>query len=165
MVTAWLPEDERWMQRALGLAHQAAAAGEVPVGAVLIRDGVVLGEGRNTPISAHDPTAHAEIVALRAAAAAVANYRLPGSTLYATLEPCPMCAGALVHARVGRVVYAAADPRTGAAGSVFDLLRSPQLNHRCQVSGGLYAESASELLSSFFALRRERWPTPLARVD
>lgn len=151
----WSDEDRRWMQRALELARAAEAAGEVPVGAVLVRDGVLLGEAGNAPIGCHDPSAHAEIRALRAAGRAAGNYRLPGSTLYVTLEPCPMCAGALVHARVGRVVYAAPDPRTGAAGSVYDLLRDPRLNHRCQVDAGLAAEDSADLLRRFFRARRK----------
>lgn len=165
MATAWSADDERWMKRALDLAREAGAAGEVPVGAVLVREGVMLGAGRNRPIGACDPSAHAEIVALRAATAAVGNYRLPGSTLYVTLEPCPMCAGALVHARVERVVYGAADPRTGAAGSVFDLVSNPCLNHRCKVAGGLQAASASVLLRDFFASRRERQDAPCRGMD
>ena len=146
--------DTECMQRALALAREAAAAGEVPVGAVLVREGEVLGEGRNQPIAQHDASAHAEMVALRAAGRAAENYRLPGSTLYVTLEPCPMCAGALVHARVERVVFAAADPRTGAGGSVFDLMRDARLNHRCVVEGGLLEAESAALLREFFAARR-----------
>jgi tRNA(adenine34) deaminase len=147
--------DTHFMRRALELARQAEQAGEVPVGAVLVRDGRIIGEGYNQPIGCHDPTAHAEVVALRAAGQAQANYRLPGSTLYVTLEPCPMCAGAIVHARVARVVFAARDPRTGAAGSVFDLLPSDQrFNHRTSCEGGLLAEEAAELLRQFFRQRR-----------
>ncbi len=146
--------DTQWMRCALELARAAAAAGEVPVGAVLVRNDELLGAGRNQPIAAQDASAHAEMVALRAAGQAVQNYRLPGSTLYVTLEPCPMCAGALVHARVARVVFAAADPRTGAGGSVFDLLRDPRLNHRCVVEGGLLEEESAGLLRAFFAARR-----------
>ena len=146
--------DTECMQRALALAREAAAAGEVPVGAVLVREGEVLGEGRNQPIAQHDASAHAEMVALRAAGRAAENYRLPGSTLYVTLEPCPMCAGALVHARVERVVFAAADPRTGAGGSVFDLMRDARLNHRCVVEGGLLEDESAALLREFFAARR-----------
>ena len=142
------------MQRALELAREAAAEGEVPVGAVVVRDGQLLGAGRNAPIGRHDPAGHAEILALRAAGAAAGNYRLPGATLYVTLEPCPMCAGAMVHARIARVVYAAADPKSGAAGSVMDLVRSPHLNHRCEVAGGVMAEPAGELLRAFFRSRR-----------
>jgi len=142
------------MRQALALARRAAAIGEVPVGAVLVVGAEALGEGWNQPIGACDPTAHAEIVALRAAAARIGNYRLPGSTLYVTLEPCPMCAGALVHARVARVVFGAADPRAGAAGTVFDLLRSAALNHRADVVGGMLAEECGVLLREFFRVRR-----------
>lgn len=147
--------DERYMRRALELAACAEAEGEVPVGAVLVGPGgEVLAEAWNRPIAACDPTGHAEIRALRAAGEAVGNYRLPGTTLYVTLEPCPMCAGAMVHARVGRVVYGAADPRTGAAGTVFDLLRAPQLNHQAAVTGGVLATECGELLRRFFQARR-----------
>jgi tRNA(adenine34) deaminase len=146
--------DRDWMSRALALAQQAAADGEVPVGAVLVRGDECLGEGWNRPIGCCDPTAHAEMVALRAAAARVGNYRLVDSTLYVTLEPCPMCAGAMIHARVARVVYGAADPRTGAAGTVFDLLRSAALNHRAEVTGGVLAEECGALLRAFFRARR-----------
>jgi tRNA(adenine34) deaminase len=142
------------MRRALALAEQAAREGEVPVGAVLVRGDQALGEGRNCPIAHSDPSAHAEIRAIRAACAAVGNYRLPGTTLYVTLEPCPMCAGAIVHARIARVVFAAADPRSGACGSVFDLLRSHCLNHRAQVDGGVLADEAGRLLRNFFRARR-----------
>ena len=148
------------MRRALALAAAAAEAGEVPVGAVLVRDGEVRGEGANRPIGACDPSAHAEVVALRAAAAAVRNYRLPGTTLYVTLEPCAMCAGAIVHARVGRVVYAAVDPRAGAAGSVFDVLTGRKLNHHPACEGGLLAEESSALLRGFFRERRRAEPVP-----
>nr|WP_123400914.1 tRNA adenosine(34) deaminase TadA [Inmirania thermothiophila] len=142
------------MRHALGLAARAAAAGEVPVGAVVVRDGELLGEGWNRPIGACDPTAHAEIVALREAAARAGNYRLPGATLYATLEPCPMCAGAMVHARIARLVYGAADPRSGAAGSRLDLSAHPGLNHRFAVRGGVLGEACAELLRAFFRARR-----------
>lgn len=161
MVAAGVPSagessvlDERWMVEALALARQAAAAGEVPVGAVLVRAGEVLGSGWNRPIASSDPSAHAEILALRGAACRAGNYRLPGTTLYTTLEPCAMCAGALVHARVQRLVYAAADPRAGAAGSVLDVLGTAALNHRVQVSGGILAERSRELLQGFFRERR-----------
>ncbi|MFZ1830678.1 MAG: tRNA adenosine(34) deaminase TadA [Candidatus Competibacteraceae bacterium] len=147
-------QDRHWMHRALALAQRAAEAGEVPVGAVLVRGGECIGEGWNRPIGACDPTAHAEMVALRAAAAQTGNYRLVDSTLYVTLEPCPMCAGAMVHARVARVVYGAADPRAGAAGTVFDLLRSTVLNHRAAVTGGVVAEECGTLLREFFRARR-----------
>lgn len=143
-----------FMQRALELARAAEAEGEVPVGAVLVKDGEIVAEGFNQPISSCDPTAHAEIVALRGAAASVENYRIPGTTLYVTLEPCPMCAGAMVHARVERLVFAAADPRTGSAGSVFDLVRSEELNHRLEVESGVLADESGALLRTFFRARR-----------
>ncbi len=142
------------MRRALELARKAADAGEVPVGAVVVRDGRILGEGSNSMIAAGDPTAHAEMVALRASCKALGNYRLPGAELYVTLEPCAMCAGALVLARVARVVYAAADPRSGAAGSVFNVLQNPALNHRCDVDSGLLANESAALLRAFFRERR-----------
>lgn len=142
------------MERAVTLARQAAALGEVPVGAVLVRAGEVLGEGYNGPIGACDPTAHAEIVALRRAAARVGNYRLPDSTLYVTLEPCPMCAGAIVHARLQRVVFGAFDPRAGAGGTVFNLLQAEPLNHRVEITAGLAEDSCGELLREFFRRRR-----------
>ncbi|MEZ5461501.1 tRNA adenosine(34) deaminase TadA [Dokdonella sp.] len=149
------PEAERWMRRALELAtHARDVEAEVPVGAVLVVAGEMIGEGWNRNISLNDPSAHAEILALRAAGARLGNYRFPGSTLYATLEPCAMCAMALVHARVGRVVYAAADPKTGAAGSVFDTLISERHNHRIAVSAGLLAEESASLLREFFRSRR-----------
>ena len=147
-------QDERFMREALALARQADAVGEVPVGAVLVRGGTVIGSGWNHPISAHDPTAHAEIAALRAAADAIGNYRLTDTTLYVTLEPCAMCAGGMVHARVKRLVYGAADPKTGAAGSVFDLVRAQALNHQLEVQGGVLAEECGTLLKAFFAQRR-----------
>ena len=146
--------DLEWMQRALALADNAAAAGEVPVGAVLVRDGEELGSGWNAPLGSNDPTAHAEVMALRAAAAAVSNYRLPGSTLYTTMEPCPMCAGAVVQARVARVVYAARDERWGAVESVFEILGSRRLNHHVDCEGGLLAEESVRRLKDFFAARR-----------
>jgi tRNA(adenine34) deaminase len=146
--------DRQWMRRALALADHAADAGEVPVGAVLVRDGEELGAGWNAPVGSNDPTAHAEITALRAAAAAAANYRLPGSTLYATMEPCPMCAGAIVQARVARVVYAARDQRWGAVESVFEILGSRRLNHQVECEGGLLAEESARRLKDFFEARR-----------
>lgn len=146
--------DQRWMRKALELARFAAATGEVPVGAVLVRGGETIGEGWNRPIGARDPTAHAEMTALRMAAARTGNYRLVDSTLYVTLEPCPMCAGAIVHARVARVVFGAADPRTGSAGSVFNLLQSEALNHRAGVQGNVLAEECGALLRDFFRARR-----------
>ena len=152
--TAVSPNDHHWMRHALHLAQQAAAAGEVPVGAVLVRDGQVLGEGCNAPIALRDPTAHAEILALRQAAQRVGNYRLEGCTLYVTLEPCAMCSGALLQARVGRVVYGAREPKTGAAGSVLDVFALPQLNHHTQVQGGVCAEACAGVLADFFRARR-----------
>ena len=148
--------DRYWMGRALALAQCAAEAGEVPVGAVLVRGDEIIGEGWNQPISACDPTAHAEVLALRAAAARVGNYRLVDSTLYVTLEPCPMCAGAIIHARVARVVFGAEDPRAGAAGAVFNLLQSIALNHRAEVSGGVMAKECGSLLREFFRARRSK---------
>ncbi|MET0254325.1 MAG: tRNA adenosine(34) deaminase TadA [Luteibacter sp.] len=143
------------MERAIDLAvHARDAEGEVPVGAVLVLDGAVIGEGWNRNIRLNDPTAHAEIQALRAGGQTVSNYRFPGSTLYVTLEPCTMCAMAMIHARVGRVVYGATDPKTGAAGSVFDTLVSPRHNHRVEVAGGLKADVAGTLLREFFRARR-----------
>ncbi len=146
--------DAQFMREALALARQAEAAGEVPVGAVLVKDGAVIGSGWNHPIGAHDPTAHAEVAALRAAAQALGNYRLTDTTLYVTLEPCAMCAGALVHARVKRLVYGASDPKAGAAGSVLDIVRAPALNHRLEVEGGVLAEECGALLKGFFTRRR-----------
>jgi len=142
------------MRRALELAARAEAEGEVPVGAVLVRDGEVIGEGWNRPIGASDPTAHAELEALRAAARRLGNYRLSGTTLYVTLEPCAMCAGAIIHARVERVVFGASDPKGGAAGSVFALLGTDRLNHRVAVAGGVLAEASAAHLRVFFQRRR-----------
>lgn len=147
-------DDADFMRRALELARAAEAAGEVPVGAVLVHEGAVIGEGFNRPIAAHDPTAHAEIEALRAGARVLGNYRLTGSTLYVTMEPCPMCAGAIVHARVGRVVYGAADLRGGAAGTVIDVFGGPAVNHRVSVTGGVLDAECRELLQAFFRQRR-----------
>jgi len=146
--------EEAWMREALALAERAEAAGEVPVGAVLVRDDAVIGRGWNRTISDSDPTAHAEILALREAGRTVGNYRLGGGTLYVTLEPCPMCAGALVHARIDRLVFGAPDPKTGAAGSVFDLLPGERHNHRVNVQGGCLAEDCGERLRHFFRARR-----------
>ncbi len=145
-----------WMQRALELAQQAQAEGEVPVGAVLVKADQILGEGWNAPISEHDPTAHAEIRALRHAAKRLGNYRLLDTTLYVTLEPCVMCAGAIIHARVKRVVYGARDPKTGAAGSVFNILNSEQHNHRVQITSGVLQQECSTLLTDFFQARRNK---------
>lgn len=143
------------MRRALQLAeHARDAEGEVPVGAVLVLDGQIVGLGWNRNITLHDPTAHAEIMALRAAGERLANYRIAGATLYVTLEPCSMCAMALVHARIGRVIYAATDPKTGAAGSVFETLVDSRHNHRIEVSGGLLAAESSSMLREFFRARR-----------
>jgi tRNA(adenine34) deaminase len=146
--------DIEFMTRALELARMAEAAGEVPVGALIVRDGSVVAEGWNHPIGSCDPTAHAEIVALRAAGQALNTYRLTGTTLYVTLEPCAMCAAAMVHARVQRLVYAATDPRAGAAGSVFNIVQHPSLNHRIECSGGVLADDCSALLRGFFLARR-----------
>ena len=146
--------DVAFMEHALALAQRAQAQGEVPVGAVVVQAGAVIGEGWNQPIGRNDPTAHAEIVALRAAAAHVGNYRLADAVLYVTLEPCAMCAGAIVHARLARVVYGAADPKAGAAGSVLDVLRHPALNHAVQVEAGLLAERCGTMLQAFFRARR-----------
>lgn len=143
-----------FMSRAVELAREAERAGEVPVGAVIVKDGVIVGEGWNRPISTHDPTAHAEIVALCAAAQTLSSYRLLDTTLYVTLEPCPMCAGAMVHARVQRLVYAATDPRAGAAGTVFNIVQHPSLNHRLECAAGVMAEECGQLLRGFFAARR-----------
>jgi tRNA(adenine34) deaminase len=146
--------DESFMREALALADEAAAAGEVPVGAVVVKDGRVIGRGFNRPISSHDPTAHAEIVALRQAAAAEGNYRLPGCELYVTLEPCAMCVGAMVHARMARVVYGASDPKTGACGSIVDLPAIAHWNHHGIFSGGVLAAECGDVLRRFFAERR-----------
>lgn len=149
-----MSRDESWMRRALALAERARGEGEVPVGAIVVRNESVLGEGWNRPIAARDPTAHAEILALRAAATAAGDYRLGGATLYVTLEPCPMCAAAMAHARVARLVFGAWDPRQGAAGSAFDLVNAPALNHRIDAFGGVLSEECGELLRRFFAGRR-----------
>jgi len=148
------PSDTDYMQRALALARRAAARGEVPVGALVVRGSEIIGEGANCPIGQHDPTAHAEIEALRAAGRALGDYRLTGATLYVTLEPCIMCASAIVHARIDRVVFGAWDPKAGAAGSIADVFAIPQLNHRVDVFGGVLAEECATLLSVFFRARR-----------
>jgi tRNA(adenine34) deaminase len=147
-------EDSRWMGEALLQAHQAGARGEVPVGAVVIRDGALLGAAGNASVAAHDPTAHAEVGALRAAAGAVGNYRLTGAALYVTVEPCPMCMGAALQARIGRLIYGCADPKAGAAGSVIDLTAHPELNHRLVVTAGIEEASCRTLLQEFFRQRR-----------
>ncbi|HKX98096.1 MAG TPA: tRNA adenosine(34) deaminase TadA [Steroidobacteraceae bacterium] len=146
--------DVDWMRKALELAGRAEAEGEVPVGAIVVRDEAMLGEGWNRPIGSHDPTAHAEVLALRAAAGAVGDYRLGGATLYVTLEPCPMCAAAIAHARVARLVFGAWDPRQGAAGSVFNLVAADAMNHRVDAFGGVLSEECGALLRRFFAGRR-----------
>ncbi len=142
------------MRLALEAAAQAKALGEVPVGAVVVREGEVIATGYNQPIAGHDPTAHAEIAALRAAAQTLGNYRLPGCTLYVTLEPCAMCAGAMMHARLARVVFGARDPKTGACGSVVNLFAEARLNHHAELAGGVLAEECGTMLSAFFAERR-----------
>ena len=143
------------MREAMSLARSAECLGEVPVGAVVVRENQIIGRGFNSPIGDSDPTAHAEIAAIRAASRAEENYRLPGSTLYVTLEPCAMCAGAIIHARIARVVYGAKDPKTGVHGSVVDLFAVERLNHHATVEGGLLADECSQLLSAFFAARRK----------
>ncbi|HET9112669.1 MAG TPA: tRNA adenosine(34) deaminase TadA [Burkholderiales bacterium] len=147
--------DEFFMRQALLLAEEAQRAGEVPVGAVVVREGEIIGRGANAPIARHDPSAHAEILALRDAAQRTANYRLPDVTLYVTLEPCAMCAGAILHARVGRVVFGASDPKTGASGSVIDLFAEARLNHHTLAQGGILATECGAMLSAFFAQRRQ----------
>lgn len=147
-------EDEKFMRRALELASEGAKTGEVPVGCVIVKDGEIIGAGFNHPVSAHDPTAHAEIGAMREAAAKLGNYRLVDTTLYVTLEPCAMCAGAMVHARVKRLVFGAGEPRTGAAGSLYDIPRDARLNHRLEVVRGVLAEESSAMLREFFRSRR-----------
>ncbi len=148
--------DQQWMGYALELAAKGEAIGEVPVGAVIVQDGVIIGEGFNQPISSHDPTAHAEIIALRQAAAHQQNYRLIGSTIYVTLEPCTMCVGALVHARITRLVFGTAESKAGAVISKMRLLESEHFNHRVDFSGGLMAQQCQHQLSHFFAMRREQ---------
>jgi tRNA(adenine34) deaminase len=147
--------DEIFMGEALGLAKRAAEAGEVPVGAVVVNDGAVVGRGYNQPVSGKDPTAHAEVMALRDAAKRIGNYRLGECELYVTLEPCAMCAGAIINARVSRVVYGAADPKSGACGGVVDLFAENRLNHHATIVGGVMAEEAARLLQEFFAARRK----------
>lgn len=153
-IPAMPTQDEVWMGEALALARAAGERGEVPVGAVVVGDGAIIGRGGNAPIAASDPTAHAEIAALRDAGRARGNYRLPGCTLYVTIEPCAMCAGAILHARIARVVFGARDPKTGACGSVIDLFAVDELNHHATVAGGVLAAECGGLLSDFFAVRR-----------
>lgn len=147
--------DIAWMRQAINLADQAETLGEVPVGAVLVQSGKCIATGWNQPITTHDVTAHAEVIALRSACVALKNYRLPNTTLYVTLEPCLMCVGSLIHARVSRVVYGATDYKAGAAGSVFDLLATDKLNHRITVTAGVLAEECGALLQAFFRNRRK----------
>jgi len=149
-------DDEDYMREALDLARSAERLGEVPIGAVVVRAGIIVGRGRNAPIAARDPTAHAEIAALRDAARQLDNYRLPGCQLFVTLEPCAMCAGAILHARIARVVYGARDAKTGAHGSVVDLFAVERLNHHTEIVGGVLADECGQLLSKFFAGRRLR---------
>jgi tRNA(adenine34) deaminase len=149
-------EDAAWMERALELAGLAAEAGEVPVGALVIKDGEIVGQGHNRNLLDNDPTAHAEIVALRQAAARLGNHRLTGCTMVATIEPCSMCAGALIHARIARLVYGAADPKAGAAGSILQVINHPSLNHRMEVTAGVLAEKCSEILQKFFRQKRQQ---------
>lgn len=146
--------DAQFMREAIELARMAEVRGEVPVGALIVDESGIVGSGWNQPIGSRDPTAHAEIVALREAARRRGNYRLRGCTLYVTLEPCPMCAGAMVHARIDRLVFGASDPRAGAAGTVFDLLQTSELNHRVAVTGGVLADDCRDLLQAFFRSRR-----------
>lgn len=151
-----MTNDEKWMQHALALARHAEALDEVPVGAVIVLDENIIGEGWNQPVSSYDPTAHAEIVALRAAGKSVNNYRLTGAEMYVTLEPCAMCAGAIVHARIKRLVYAVSDPRSGAAGSVFNILQSDELNHRTAVASNVLEDESKALIQGFFREKRNQ---------
>ena len=146
--------DETWMAQALAEARMAAAEGEVPIGAVVVCDGLVVGRGRNARERLHDPTAHAEILALQEAARALGRWRLTGATIYATLEPCPMCAGALVNARIDRLVYAVPDPKAGAVGTLFDIPRDARLNHRVEVTSGVMADECGTILKEFFRAKR-----------
>ena len=148
--------DEEYMRLALTLAQQAWKAGEVPVGAIVVLNGEVVGQGFNQPIQRHDATAHAEVMAMRDAGERLGNYRMPGATLYVTLEPCAMCAGAIMHARIGRVVFGAADPKTGVAGSVVNLFDERRLNHHAEIIGGILAEECGNLISDFFRERRAK---------
>ena len=148
--------DIDYMQIALSLGRQAAQNGEVPVGAIVVKDGVVIGRGSNAPITLQDPTAHAEIIAMREAAQHIGNYRLVGCTLYVTLEPCAMCSGTIQHARIAKLVYGASDPKTGACGSVINLMNEPKLNHHCEVISGVLAQECGAVLTEFFKQRRQK---------
>ena len=148
--------DAAWMEQALAEAGLAVAAGEVPVGAIVVKDGVIIGRGHNRNLLDHDPTAHAEIVALRQAATCLGNHRLSGCEMFVTIEPCAMCAGAMVHARISRLVYGASDPKGGAAGSVMQVINHPKLNHRMDVTAGVLADRCSEILTTFFQSRRSQ---------
>ncbi len=156
--------DQDYMKMALELARQGAEAGEVPVGALVVKDGEIIGRGFNAPITQHDPSGHAEIRAMRDAAQRIGNYRLVGCTLYVTLEPCAMCSGAIQHARIARLVFGASDPKTGACGSVVDLMAEPRLNHHTEVIRGVMAEDCGGLLSAFFAARRAKSPRSADRT-
>lgn len=156
LLTDAVSTDQAYMQLALQLAHQAAEAGEVPVGAIVVKNGVIIGRGSNAPIGMHDPTAHAEICAMRDAAQHLGNYRLVGCTLYVTLEPCAMCTGAMQHARIARLVYGASDPKTGACGSVVNLMAEPKLNHHTEMAGGVLTAECGAVLSAFFSARRKK---------
>jgi tRNA(adenine34) deaminase len=155
-ISAQQNTDQIYMQLALELAQEAAAAGEVPVGAIIVKDGIVIGRGGNSPIDSHDPTAHAEIAALRDAAKNIGNYRLVNCSLYVTLEPCAMCTGAIQHARIERLIYGASDPKTGACGSVVNLMAEAKLNHHAKVTGGIMASECGLVLSNFFSERRKK---------
>ena len=157
--------DEFFMREAMLLAHEAWKMGEVPVGAVVVYQGEIIGRGANAPIARHDPSAHAEILALRDAAQYLANYRLPEVTLYVTLEPCAMCVGAIMHARLSRLLFGASDPKTGAAGSVINLFNEPRLNHHTEIQGGLLADECGALLSAFFAERRANHSRRSSAID
>jgi tRNA(adenine34) deaminase len=151
---AFMPSDELWMQEALREAQRALALGEVPVGAVVVREGRIIGRGCNQPISANDPTAHAEVLALREAARSIGNYRLPDCDLYVTVEPCAMCAGAIIHARIRRLIYGADDPKAGAVHSILQVLNHPKLNHQVEITPGVLASRCMDLLQTFFRERR-----------